>query len=561
MKLLEKARDKEFWKYVRESESFKAHRDDLLKMYNSYAVNDLPAVKYSEFKMFWGSGNRSVYEKSYFSRRQALNAAAFMSLIYPENEEYLNKLMDIIFAICDEYTWCLPAHQHVLDKSNKCVIDLFASETGFALSEIYTMLEDRLDPLIKDRIKKEIEYRIITPFTSVEKYSWWENGTNNWTAVCTGSVACTAMLMFPDTARELIPRFMKSIEFFLSGFSDDGICFEGFGYWIYGFGFFTVFADMIKTFTDGKVDYFKDERVKTIATYLQKMYLYENVQISFADAINNSKYQLGLQHYLKDTYPSDVLVYDFKLSELTDNCARFCHHLRSFTWFNEKYFYSPDPISKNDTYYAKDAQWFIKKTPNYALAAKGGNNDEPHNHNDVGTFIFAKNNRQVIADLGRGTYCRQYFRADTRYDFLETSSKGHNVPIVNGKFQSEGKEFRCKRAEYENNTLTLDISGAYDCDELTELTRRFDCSEEFVSVSDSYKCKGDLKIVERLVTYDEPKHTGDGKIVISDATLVYSCATVDSVVILPEKTSEGKDCYLISFILKEGVTHFSFSII
>ena len=41
-------------------------------------------------------------------------------------------------------------------------------------------------------------------------------------------------------------------------------------------------------------------------------------------------------------------------------------------------------------YYAPDAQWFIKRTPFYGFAVKGGCNNEHHNHNDVGSFIFAK---------------------------------------------------------------------------------------------------------------------------------------------------------------------------
>ena len=71
MKLLEKARDKEFWKYVREGESFKAHRDDLLKMYNSYAVNDIPAVNTQSLKCS-GAAATAVYTKKVTSAADRL---------------------------------------------------------------------------------------------------------------------------------------------------------------------------------------------------------------------------------------------------------------------------------------------------------------------------------------------------------------------------------------------------------------------------------------------------------------------------------------------------------
>ena len=64
--------------------------------------------------------------------------------------------MDEIFAITTEYSWCLPAHQGDPDKNYDHVIDLFAAETAFALSEISALLGDRLDPMIKERIADEV---------------------------------------------------------------------------------------------------------------------------------------------------------------------------------------------------------------------------------------------------------------------------------------------------------------------------------------------------------------------------------------------------------------------
>ena len=300
MKLLKRAHDKDFWVEVREKECYARYRQELFSLWEKHCTESLPLLTYTDFKRYWDTGDRGIYEGKYFSRRLAMDCSALLAMIYPEEEKYLSKLMDVIYVICDEYTWCLPAHQKVLETNNNSVIDLFASETGFALAEIYTMLEDRLEPLIKNRIRAEIERRIITSYKSREPYAWWETSGSNWNAVCTGSVACTVMLLYPELFESLKPRFDRAIEYYLGGFADDGICIEGCGYWHYGFGFFAVYADMVREFTGGRTDLFAREKVRTVSTFIQKMFLSGNASVSFADGGRGLRYHLGLVHYLKN---------------------------------------------------------------------------------------------------------------------------------------------------------------------------------------------------------------------------------------------------------------------
>ncbi len=555
MNLLGKAMDKNFWNEVRTKECFSGYREELLKMWDEKCENkEISQMTYSDFKLFWTTGDRSIYESKYFFRRHVMDCSALLALIYPEEEKYLIKLMDVIYAVCDEYTWCLPAHQGKLEPNNNTKIDLFASETAFALAEIYIMLGDRLEPLIKNRILAETERRIVIPFTSVCPYDFWETGNTNWTAVCMGSVACMFMLIYPDMVESLKPRFDNAMECFLSGFKDDGICLEGCSYWHYGFGFFTVYADMIRKFTDGNTDYFKRDKVKNISTFIQKMFLSGNASVSFADGSRSLFYQLGLIHYLKNEYPDDIVVYDKKYSYNYDHCGRFCLHLRSALWFNEIYFNNPAPDNICSEYYAPDSQWLIKRTESYGFAAKGGNNAEPHNHNDVGSFIFAKNGRQALADLGAGTYTRQYFSGE-RYSILECSSRGHSVPIIDGSYQFSSPGAAAGNVEYSNGIFTMDISKAYRCERLKGLTRKFTLTDDSVKLNDTFDCDGDREITERLVTLIKPEIGKDGVVHIGDVTVEYDaekygCAIND------EPASNGEPCYFIDFTLKSKVCVF-----
>ena len=70
-------------------------------------------------------------------------------------------------------------------------VDLFAAETAFALSEVYALLGERLAPLVRERVYREIKRRIIAPYME-QNLSWPKN---NWSAVCAGSVG-SAMLLF-----------------------------------------------------------------------------------------------------------------------------------------------------------------------------------------------------------------------------------------------------------------------------------------------------------------------------------------------------------------------------
>ena len=154
----------------------------------------IETIKYHEFRLFWDNGNRLIYQKSYYSRRERLNKFAILSMLF-DDKKYLTALEDVIWAICDEYTWSLPAHLpfgHPVSQY-RTWIDLFASETGFALSEIYYMLEDKLSQQIKDRIRHEVRERIILSFLNKKDKYYWESIKNNWAAVCCGSVGIAFM--------------------------------------------------------------------------------------------------------------------------------------------------------------------------------------------------------------------------------------------------------------------------------------------------------------------------------------------------------------------------------
>lgn len=550
--LMGKAQDKEFWAYVREADCYKSIIERLKKEYaENMATGDLECHKYSEFKLFWTTGNRTIYEKGFNHVRSRANRAAVLALIYPEEQEYLDTLMDSLYAICDEYSWCLPAHHGKLEVNDNARIDLTASTTAAMLSEIYTVLEDRLEPLIKNRIKAEIDRRIVTPFCSVNNYGWWEGGTMNWTAVCISGVTRAIMLMRPDLMTEgFILRTNRSMERFLTGFDSMGICFEGAGYWSYGFGHFVTYAEMLRRFTDGKVDFFKIEKVKNISAYFQKMFLSGDKSASFSDGGAVLRYPVYLMHFLKDEYPDDVLVYTSKYASWDAGS------IRSFSWYNDEYMKNPAKDDVAFEMYAPEAQWMIKKTAAYGFAAKGGDNNEFHNHNDVGSFVFAKNGEHVFTDPGGGQYTRQYFAADTRYTMVECSSRGHSVPIIGGEVQKFGKQYAASDAKYESGVFSLEMAGAYAVEGINSVKRSFAMSEDSVTVTDIFDC-GDMSIVDRIVTRNEPEIISENEVKAGNGSVTFD-PSVCELKISSEQDSRNNTVWFIDLALKEGVNKITY---
>ena len=553
MNLIPNATSPEFWQEVREKEAYAPIREELLEMWNANCTEPIMAQRYSDFRLFKYTGNRTTYEATYCVRRKGLCAAGMLALIYPEEEKYLIRLMDTVYAICDEYTWCLPAHNTALETNNNCHLDLFACETALYLAEIDTVFGDRLEGLIRSRIRAELERRVYKPWS--EKIFGWERIDTNWNAVCTGCIACSMMLMRPESVEEYLPRIQNNMELYLSGFGDDGVCLEGVSYWHYGFGYFTIFAEYLRRFTEGKIDYFARPKIKAIATFMQNCYLTEGCTVSFADAQTKNKYQLGLFHFLKSEYSCAITVPDRQYSYNTDSRGRWPIFFRSLLWLKEEYL-TPDETAETYTEYFPDAQWMIHRNKRFGFAAKGGHNNEPHNHNDVGSFILAANGRQVLTDMGAGQYTRQYFARDTRYGIIQCSSRGHSVPIVGGEHQKFGKDYKATDSKYENGVFSTDIAPAYGLDSLKSLIRSFEWTEDAVILRDSFKYEGDGALTERFVTLMPPIVIEDGRIDMRGGVMTYDPEKY-TLAFSKEPRTEDKFAYFTDLTLKDGVTEFT----
>ena len=92
---------------------------------------------------------------------------------------------------------------------------------------------------------------------------------------------------------------------------------------------------------------------------------------------------------------------------------------------------------------------------------------------------------ESFVDLGAGEYVRQYFLRETRYDFLVNRSRGHSLPIINGREQVVGEE-RAPVSVMDENSFAFDMAAAYAISTLSSALRRFDTDEDGFTLTDSF---------------------------------------------------------------------------
>lgn len=470
----------------------------------------IPITKYSDFKVFAESGERQAGQRDYFIRRNRLSAF-LLKVWLDEKEEDIAELEDILWAICDEYTWSIPAHltpwlmNGLTSNDRPFVVDLFASETAQTIAEALSICKNLLSEEVKERCVDEIFRRVIEPFE--KRTMGWENVAHNWSAVCGGAVGIAALYLIEDGKRlsKITNRLIKSSNCFFDSCTDDGACLEGLSYWDYAMSYYISFGNLLMLRTGE--DMFKDkEKLKRLCSFPSVCALWGDMAINFSDAGKKPKVSFGIMCKMAELF--DVPIPEKSYYSLL---VRGCCDIRNIAWFN------PSVLEKTNApkdYFLPDAQWAVMRNENQVVALKGGHNDEPHNHNDIGTYIFIKDGCPLVEEIGKGEYSKDYFK-EKRYTFINTSSLGHSVPIINGCAQINGAEYRADSFNKGNSETVISFAGAYDKKEakLEKLKRSIMLCENSLRIRDAFHfTEEENSVTERVITYLNPKVTEENSV-------------------------------------------------
>lgn len=159
---------------------------------------------------------------------------------------------------------------------------------------------------------------------------------------------------------------------------------------------------------------------------------------------------------------------------------------------------------------------YFDNTDGLIISAKGGHNGESHNHNDMGQFVVYKNSVPFIIDSGSETYSAITF-SDKRYTLWTTRSAYHNVPLIDGKEQKDGKEYFAEVLDYSKDgyrvCFSIDLKNAYiNREEINEWNRtfEFDRKNQTINVTEKISFIREMSYELHFLTPQKPQETEYG---------------------------------------------------
>lgn len=452
-----------------------------------------------------GDGDRSICDGLYSKAIERIVVFALAECI--ENKgRFIDAYEKAVISQCNFKTWVLTAHDDNMDNfyGRNTTIDLHSACISWEIAITDFILNDKINPVIRKLIRENIKWRTFDPFERMlngeQKPMAWFTITNNWNAVCLGTVLATAITVMEckKTRAVYLAAWEKYIKYFKSGFPDDGYCSEGISYWVYGFAHFLYPVELVRQATNGKLDYMNDPKIIKDACFGERMRMVDGVYPSIADCSTNC---------IPDKRPVEYInarLHGEKPTPCFDITRFYAVIMMAFDKFSENApldFKNPDPNPEYRSWFENVGVLISRKGSSekckLSVCLKGGNNQEHHNHNDVGSFTVVVNNTQIIADVGSERYCATTF-SEHRYDSPFFNSYGHSVPLVGGFLQSPLKNVHYSDTVFGSKTIATEFSNSSDYYKL--------------DLKDAYEYK-EIRSITREFLYDR---TGEGSLTITD---------------------------------------------
>lgn len=519
---------------------------EIMKAYlqkaETYINYEWPAIPATTSLLIERTGERAAYEKISFEKRSVLGTL-LLAEVYENKGRFIDPIINGVWSICEESFWGASAHiprakeySGLMDVS-KPFVELFSAETATFLAWVDYFVGDKLDavsPQIRKRIYYEVNNRIFEPLMT-QQHGWMAanaNGRppNNWNPWICSNWLNAALLLEKDVKKrtDMVYKLLHVLDQFLNPYPEDGGCDEGPGYW--GAAAASLYDNiaMLNLATHDAFRYVYDnEKIKNMARFIYRAQIGKEYFLDFADADPKPGMAASMIYrFGKDIGDTGMMQFGAFYRKPKDGDVGSFHYFRNLfeLFIQDEYRNTPQALPLPADIWLPGIQVMIARDKEasykgFFVAAKGGNNDESHNHNDIGNYVVYYDGLPVIIDVGRGTYTRKTF-SNKRYEIWSNRSDYHNLPTINGSTQPAGVDFKASEVTYKKNKkfseLTLNIANAYSVTagvEEWQRTVRLNRTKN-VEVTDKIFLKASGTFTEHLMTCYPADQIKEGEVLI-----------------------------------------------
>ncbi len=457
----------------------------------------LLATRFLEFKR---NGNRSRFEADSFGRRAMLQRLVLAECLEGKGR-FVDDIVDGIWLVCEETFWGAPAHLGAqkagvgLPDVSEPIIELFSAETAQMLAWTSYLLAPQLDgvsPLVNQRIRIEVERRMLKPARERNDFTWMGLGgkmqahrLNNWNPWINSNLL-TANLLLEDNAKLRIAetiRVAQSVDAYLNDYWPDAAEEEGPGY--YSRSVLSLF-DVISTLesaTGNATNIFANPFLDAMGRFILNAHIAGDDYVAYGDAhrkaapsgdvlyrfgkaVHDEQLEaFGAFYAAKSGWNAKGSGLDKALNEDLTSLLR---SLPAVLEANEIRSARTEDVLVRDAWYPDfglmTAREKAGSTDGMYVAVLASNNGRSHSHNDTGNFVIYLDGQPVAIDVGVEAYTAKTFGRD-RYSIWTMQSAFHNLPTVGGVMQLNGEEYEANDKKYETNNqfakVSFDIAAAY----------------------------------------------------------------------------------------------------
>ena len=544
------------------SDEFRAH---MIQKGEEYLGYGWPTTLASVYMDFYRNGNRSRYEDIVFNQRRRPLMYLVLAECCEGKGRFIDDIINGVWVTLDEATWIIPASNptrfgefgdtnHALpytQEPEKFFLELFTGECAGQMAMIYYLIGKRLGeetPQIPHRMLGEIERRALRPFLTHDHF-WWMGlqgqFINNWNPWIISNVMTMAGFACPDEEEraEIFAKCLLCLEQFVKIYAPDGGCDEGPNYWgAAGAALFNA-LEILYDVTGGKASYRGNELINNMCTYIYKVHISGDYYVDNADCPAK-------------VFPSATTI--FRMGKFTGDEKLMQHGVTTYArhkaggmvWdvgTSNMYIYGRISgfFAVNEIEAQADASFPLTRDTWFPgiqvlasrmeegsdkglyLSAKGGHNNESHNHNDIGSFVIYCDGKPVFIDIGTGVYEKRTFD-EHRYEILQMQSLYHNLPVIGGDGQKNGRQYEAQDVTYtcsdEKVTMAEDLRDAYPAEVGIESWKRdftFNRANGTVTVADDFALTEEKEVQLVLMTAKKPVFAdGEMTVAVDEETAV-----------------------------------------